>query len=635
MKYLFVISFLVFFSTIHGQQTKANNKVTPYIKQYIKYYKKSQVDSAQFLIKSIINYHIKKIYQDDKHKKQKIEQFIRDLYNIAKYFHRESQYDEAIIFLKNALNFCAIINNYELSTDCYSLLIDTYKSKNKIDEAINIALHLIKINEEHKDTSLLCVSYINIGNIYNSIQYSSISQKYYNLAYNLASLKGYNKIKAQALYNLSLIERKKLHYPEAIEKTAQALNIFKQMKDTNGIILCYIGLGNINADLGNYPLSIIDYKNALELYNHKNDKKGISSCLINIGQAYLEYSDSTKDITLKSRFLKDALNNSIKGYETADEIKDTNLLYYSSYSLIDIYNRIGDKSKALTYAYNHILFSETLFNNDKLKTFAELESKYENEEKQLKINQLYKDKKINELEINRRKEKEKLQFYIIILTSIMLVILLISTYLILKRFKITKRQLEIIKTQKEKLNDQKNEIEALYDKLTDSIEYAYKIQQTILSVYNPLKILHFQSFILYRPKDVVSGDFYWAKEVNQFSLIAVADCTGHGIPGAFMSILGISLLNSIIHKREITCTSDALKEMQKELKYNLHQSNNILLNYIDDNIEIALIAINNEEKTIDYCGIGIPLYFYNHIEQQIIIYKPNDITYNIAEQSYD
>jgi serine phosphatase RsbU (regulator of sigma subunit) len=115
-----------------------------------------------------------------------------------------------------------------------------------------------------------------------------------------------------------------------------------------------------------------------------------------------------------------------------------------------------------------------------------------------------------------------------------------------------------------------------------------------------------EAFILYRPRDIVSGDFFWIRQVNQFIILAAADCTGHGVPGAFMSLLGISYLNEIVQRREITQAGEVLNELRRQIKHSLRQHGHP--DETKDGIDMALCVIDQKNRSMQYAGAYNPLY---------------------------
>jgi len=162
------------------------------------------------------------------------------------------------------------------------------------------------------------------------------------------------------------------------------------------------------------------------------------------------------------------------------------------------------------------------------------------------------------------------------------------------------------------LQKAKEEIEDAHKGITDSINYASRIQNAILPTARLFEDNFSNYFILFKPRDVVSGDFYWAKKVNEHLVIAAADCTGHGVPGAFVSMLGISFLNEIAGKKEAKTASHILEELRVQIKTSLHQTGDS--NEAKDGMDIALCVINLETYLLQFAGAYNPLYIIRNKE---------------------
>ena len=121
-----------------------------------------------------------------------------------------------------------------------------------------------------------------------------------------------------------------------------------------------------------------------------------------------------------------------------------------------------------------------------------------------------------------------------------------------------------------------------------------------------------ENFILYKPRDIVSGDFYWIKQVNlNTSLLVAADCTGHGVPGAFMSMLGISYLDEIVQRREITQANQVLNELRNQIKHSLRQHGQ--RDESRDGIDMALCVFDLKNREMQYSGANNPLYLIKDV----------------------
>ena len=149
-----------------------------------------------------------------------------------------------------------------------------------------------------------------------------------------------------------------------------------------------------------------------------------------------------------------------------------------------------------------------------------------------------------------------------------------------------------------------DEVEMQKKELTDSIEYAKKIQTILLPETNFINEILNDYFVLFRPRDIVSGDFYWVSAKKEKTLVAVADCTGHGVPGAFMSILGINFMNTVV-QNEYLHADIILNQMREQVINALRQTGKDLEN--KDGMDMALCIIDWENARIEYAGANIPL----------------------------
>jgi len=157
---------------------------------------------------------------------------------------------------------------------------------------------------------------------------------------------------------------------------------------------------------------------------------------------------------------------------------------------------------------------------------------------------------------------------------------------------------------------QREELEQMNKEMTDSINYARTIQNAILPFESRMGQSLQDFFIHYQPKAIVSGDFYWFTEVNGEQIIAAADCTGHGVPGAFMSMIGNDLLNDIVNVKGITRPDLILNELHKGIRYVLKQD----LTQNQDGMDIALVKIDRKNKKIQYSGAKNPLIYISNNE---------------------
>lgn len=187
-----------------------------------------------------------------------------------------------------------------------------------------------------------------------------------------------------------------------------------------------------------------------------------------------------------------------------------------------------------------------------------------------------------------------------------------------KQLRDEKEKVEIINKE---VIEQKAEIEHKNIEITDSIKYAKNIQEALLPSLTETENAFENCFILYLPKDIVSGDFFWFSQNGDTKYIAAADCTGHGVPGAFMSIVGNTLLNEIVDHQKIEHPGDILLELHKGVKIALNQNHSE--SQRRDGMDIALCAFKQNSTTIEYSGANRPLWIYRkENEYELEIIKP-------------
>jgi len=168
-------------------------------------------------------------------------------------------------------------------------------------------------------------------------------------------------------------------------------------------------------------------------------------------------------------------------------------------------------------------------------------------------------------------------------------------------------------------------IEDANKKINQSISYAQKIQSAVFPKKSNLYELFPQSFVMHRSRDVVSGDFYWFKKVNHRIFIAAADCTGHGIPGAFMSMLGIAFLNEVTQHAEMDA-HQILEDLRERMKSSLHQQG--YKKETKDGMDLAFCAIDTQKNTLQFSGAYRPLYLFR--ENSLNVYKGTRVPIGIS-----
>ncbi len=172
----------------------------------------------------------------------------------------------------------------------------------------------------------------------------------------------------------------------------------------------------------------------------------------------------------------------------------------------------------------------------------------------------------------------------------------------------SRSEAELLNLKNGELSQKNTELVRALELTNDSIVYASRIQSALLPTEKDLRDLLPNSFIYYKPRDIVSGDFYWLTEWNDYIVLAAVDCTGHGVPGAFMSVLGQTLLSQVVKEKYNYVPANILQSLDNRLNNALQHSSGGLMGDVHDGMEAGIVTINLEDKTLQYAGANIPLY---------------------------
>ncbi|MCD6366890.1 MAG: tetratricopeptide repeat protein, partial [Bacteroidales bacterium] len=463
-----------------------------------------------------------------------------------------------------------------------------------------------KIKEELSDKKGMSVCYNNIGGIH-----------YYQGSYDKI-----HPVKRDSLFN------------RAIEYYLKSLKIKEELSDKKGMSSCYNNIGAVHYEQGSYDKAIEYFLKSLKIYEELGNKNGIALVYGNIASLNIILSDSaalTENQRIK--YLNKAVEYGNKAYTLALEIGAVPMQNDAAAHLQNAYKKLGNFKKAMEYADIFIETKDTMFSEEKTKALAEMNVRYEAEKKQLQIEKMETQKNLDNKTIEAQQAENRKQQIIIFSAIAGFLIVLVFSIIILRMFRqkrkanmLLAQQNEEIKQQKEEILTQRDEISAQRDTvieqrdhieeqkkdIEDSIIYAKRIQTAVLPSVKYANSIMGEHFIIFRPHSVVSGDFYWATKTEEWMVITVADCTGHGVPGAFMSMLGISFLNEIVRKKDVTNSADVLNNLRESiieaLKQTGEQGTQLTADAVKDGMDMSIIAIHKDRKRALWAGAHNPLW---------------------------
>jgi serine phosphatase RsbU (regulator of sigma subunit) len=244
---------------------------------------------------------------------------------------------------------------------------------------------------------------------------------------------------------------------------------------------------------------------------------------------------------------------------------------------------------------------DTIFNEESNKQMTEMETKYETEKKDKEIQLLNKDKTIQSTELEKQKMVRNS-----FIGGFLLVLAL--AFFILRGYNQKQKANQLLEEKNTTIENQKQIVEEHQKEIIDSITYAKRIQEAILPPEKYVKDHLPESFILYQPKDIVAGDFYWMEIMNDIVFIAVADCTGHGVPGAMVSVVCSTALNRAVKEFGILETGKILDKVTELVIETFERSDSD----VKDGMDISLIAINKKTKQVQWSGANNPLWYIDN-----------------------
>lgn len=462
------------------------------------------------------------------------------------------------------------------------------------DKAMSYDLKSLKYFEGLNDENGIADIHHDIGKVF-------YRQKIYDQALRnyQESLDMYNKLgnkhgAASSLNNMAGVYGDKEEYEKMLFYLQQSLKLVEELGEKNGIATRVHNIGFVYQKLKKYDLAMNYFEKGLKIREEIMDKKGISYSLNSIGQVYSEKGNQEKAIEYLNKSLAIAKETGVK-----EAVK-------SSYEELSKVNYRMNKYKE-AYDYHLLLMQikDSIFTEESSHQIASMQTKFESEKKEKEL-QLQKSK-LNEQNAELKKQRtEKIALFIGLSLLILLAVVLVRSNKNMKRaHTIISRQKKIVEEQKEAVENQKEIVEEKNKNITDSINYAKRIQNALLQSEKEIKVFLPDYFILFKPKDIVSGDFYWFYEKEGLLYFSVVDCTGHGVPGAFMSMLGLNFLNDILQTEQVTSPAYILNRLSEKVIERLKQKD--IESQTRDGMDMALCSLLLSKNKLQFSGANNPL----------------------------
>jgi len=519
--------------------------------------------------------------------------------NLDKFTTETKQSYEYYIYLSLKSKSLGYLGNVNELKDVYDIALEYYLK----------ALELNEILVSCKDPNLIMLGKQGISKCYGNIGNMQLYQKNYDNAieYLLKAITIFEDIDdkrgaATCFVNIGKAYFQKDDYDNTLNCVNKASKIFEEIGDKRGLSACYINLGSVQHMNRNYKQAITNYLKSLEIKEELDDKRGMAIINGNISVLYSDIADSLKSNKPKWKSnLDSALVYGLKAMEIANEIGSISAMNSAANKIKDIYIKKSDYQKAIEYFEIFIATQDSMFNEDKTNALVEMSTKYESEKKQLEIDKMQNQKELDNKTIEAQQAENRKQFIIIMSSILGFIIVLVFSIILLRMFR-HKRKANIL------LSEQKAEIEEKNRDILDSITYAKRIQSAILPPQKLVKEYLKDSFILYKPKDIVAGDFYWMEHKDGKILFAAADCTGHGVPGAMVSVVCNNGLNRSVREYGLTEPGMILNKTREIVIQEFEKSEE----EVSDGMDIALCSLDGHK--LEYSGAHNPLWIIRNGE---------------------
>lgn len=442
---------------------------------------------------------------------------------------------------------------------------------------------------------------------------------------------------------------------EAINYFLETVPLNERIRNYNDIKAVYSNIALIYSDMDRLDLTLEYFYKSLEVRKKMNSKAEVAAGLIDVAYIHTALNQTEKAIQL----LEEALSLS-------KEVNNPRLILNSLKLLSQNYDKLGNTAKANEYSGMFAVYEQQLSTQqikkeaeakivkseadaerekmqrtqqELLMNLRELQAKAKEDSlgfvviakqdslkkaeeearrRQTEIDLLNTDRELKETKILQQQAQSRAQWLIIYSALGFLVVVIIATIAIYKNYRDKKKANELLNLQNIEIQNQRDHIQKQNENINKSINYAQGIQKALLPPQTSLQEIFPNSFIFFRPRDIVSGDYYWFKELTsgfgsneKTGKIAISaiDCTGHGVPGAFLSMIGYNLLDDIVY-RGISKPGEILRELNNGIRRTLRQDET----ENRDGMDMAICVVDMNSKVVEFSGAKNPLVYVSNNE---------------------
>jgi serine phosphatase RsbU (regulator of sigma subunit) len=515
------------------------------------------------------------------------------LNNIAEIYSAKNNYVKALEYHDKAAKLYQLTGNADGMATSMNNIANVYKRIGKSAQAMDYYLKALTIREKEKNEVAMAILYNNIGYVFYQQGEFETALNYYYKSLRLREKTGDKKGTATTLNNMSLSLQAKQDFGAATECLYKSVAIRRELGDERGVATGLANLADLYSTQKQFDKSMELYNEAYAIHEKIDNPKGIARILH--GKASLYY---------KQGKLREAVEYSLKCLAIAkpagffDETRQSSLMLYT------IYRKQKKSPEALAMYELYIAMRDSGRYEENKKEIIKQQMIYDFDKQRAADSIRVADAgRMRDEQYNHEVARQRVYSYAGIGGALLMLALAGASFI---AYKNKKRSNQLESERRHIIEKQKNEVERKNREISDSIHYAKQIQMAMLpSIPYFSELFSKRAFLIYGPRDIVSGDFYWYTEHNGKLFVAAADCTGHGVPGCLMSMISINMLNDSVHKERLDDPSDMLSYVNRNIKRALQKESDP--NALRDGMDIVLCCFDFNNSVLSFAAANRPL----------------------------
>jgi len=532
-------------------------------------------------------------------------------YYYGSFYSDRGDYKTCVTYVKKSIAIREKINDEQGLAACYAFLGLCYSHLDNYLLGIDYIQKSIQIRERIKDKRGLANSYLTMYKVYYEL--GEIDKALESELKSLGICKELGDLQCITgrYTNIGQIYQKKGQYSEALDYHFRALNLSKKVQIKNRVALIHENIARVYSLTNRIDIALRHIDSSLLIRNELKDQEGIASTLLLLAGIQLDKGLTTIGI-----------QNAQKAFEIAKKLKLRSMVKDAHLLLSKGFEQEKNTGKALFHFQQFTYLKDSLFNVDQSNELVRQELEFNFSRKQ-EIQRQQQQKKED-----ASKQKSQKQRNIILGGALILVLLSLLLIFSIYQYRLKNKSQQELEGANKVLNTKNTELEVKNNiiesqsqtiqvknqEITDSIHYARQIQLAILPTQADFTSHFVAAFVLFEPKDLISGDFFWITKIESKIIYATVDCTGHGVPGGFMSMLGMSMLNELVNEQKLLEPALILTRLREKVIAALRQKGEE--GEQKDGMDMTLCVVDTDQMTLTYAVANHVLYLLRNKDNE-------------------